>query len=120
MGFPRRWRRLESCRGRYRVRAIRQPWLPQAIEPAIIPVQRILPRPDPDLVGSTSHGVFEFAPWRHTEEFRQVVGTVRDTEHRSVWLQGEASIERPGINSVESEPIDELHDRGDRGRVIAR
>jgi hypothetical protein len=45
---------------------------------------------------------------------------VRDAEHRPTWLQGEAGSERPGINGVESEPIGELHDRGNREGVIAR
>jgi hypothetical protein len=30
---------------------------------------------------------------------------VGDAEHRPAWLQGEAGSERPGINGVESEPI---------------
>ena len=36
------------------------------------------------------------------------------------WLQSEAGGERPGIDGVESEPVDELHDFGDGGGVIAR
>ena len=44
---------------------------------------------------------------------------VGDAEHRSVWLQGEAGAERPGVKGVESEPIDELQDFGKGDGVIA-
>lgn len=46
--------------------------------------------------------------------------TVSDAEYRPAWLQSEAGGERPGINGVESEPIDELHDFGNGIGVIAR
>jgi hypothetical protein len=54
------------------------------------------------------------------EECRQSVVTVRDPEHRPAWLQGDAGVERPSVYGVESEPIDELHDRGNRDGVIPR
>ena len=53
------------------------------------------------------------------EKLRQLLGTVTDTEYRPAGLQGDAGVERPGVNRVESEPIDEAHDRGHRDGVIA-
>jgi hypothetical protein len=41
-------------------------------------------------------------------------------EHRIIWLQGDAGGERPGVNRVEPEPVDELQDLDDRGGIIAR
>jgi len=52
-------------------------------------------------------------------EIQQLVGTVGDTERRPVWLQCDAGIERPDLDSVEPKSIDELQDRFDRVRVIA-
>jgi hypothetical protein len=43
---------------------------------------------------------------------------VRSTEHGPVRLQGDTGVERPGVDRVKSEPIDEPHDRGHRGGVI--
>jgi hypothetical protein len=37
---------------------------------------------------------------------------VGDAEHRPAWLERDAGSERPGVNRVEPEPIDELQDRG--------
>ncbi len=48
-----------------------------------------------------------------------MIGTVSDTERRPVWLECDAGMKRPDLNSVESKSIDELQDRRDRTRVIA-
>ena len=53
------------------------------------------------------------------EEVRQFVGAVGESEHRAVRLEGEAGFERPGIDRVEAESVDELHHRVDRGGVVA-
>jgi hypothetical protein len=44
----------------------------------------------------------------------QVVGTQTDTEYCPTWLKGDVGIERPGVNRVEFEAIDEAHYGGDR------
>src|SRR5438874_4480356 len=54
------------------------------------------------------------------EKRRQFVGAARNAEHWSIRLEGQARFERPGIDSVESESIDQLHHRGDRRAVITR
>ena len=43
----------------------------------------------------------------------QLVGTATDPEYRAAWLKGYTGIERPGVDSIESEPIYELHGDGD-------
>jgi hypothetical protein len=53
------------------------------------------------------------------EKSQQLVGTQTDTEYKPAWLKGDAGIERPGVNRVESEPIDETHNGGNRVRVVA-
>jgi hypothetical protein len=39
---------------------------------------------------------------------RQFVGPVRDAELWTVWLQGPACLERSGITTIESMPVDEM------------
>ena len=53
------------------------------------------------------------------QEIRQFVGAVGESEHRAVGLEGEAGFERPGIDSVEAELVDELHYRGHSAAVVA-
>jgi hypothetical protein len=54
------------------------------------------------------------------EEVRQFVGGVGDSERRPVGLERQAGFERPGIDCVESESIDEPGYRDDCGGVVAR
>src|ERR1700704_1284931 len=58
-------------------------------------------------------------PLARPQQVRQFAGAVGDPERRSIRFQGHPGFERTGVDSVESESIDELEHLDDRSTVIA-
>src|SRR5260370_27094236 len=53
------------------------------------------------------------------KKVRQFLGAVTRTEDRATRLQGQPGLEAPGIDGVESEGVDQLKDRTNRGGIVA-
>jgi hypothetical protein len=69
--------------------------------------------------GSGVGSPFKPRAWPYgVEKVRQFVVATRDAEHRPAWLEGETRSERPDVNGVEAQTINELHDRGECTRII--